>query len=134
MPGPGLAGPGHRRGFRAATTPGHRGCVECPDCLAEGVGQERRAGGCYGAGRIRRDHAQTYFELSPPPPAIAPTRSAKTPRPITMPVPPAFITVPIPSTPWPGLGLPLGPDQSGRAGSTVDGVERRHIVRTRLTE
>src|ERR1700751_954948 len=95
MPGPGLAGPGHRRGFPAATTPGHRGCVECPDCLAEGVGQERRAGGCYGAGRIRRDHAQTYFELSPPHPTIAPTRSAKTPRPITMPVPPAFITVPV---------------------------------------
>ena len=68
---------------------------ECPHCLAEGVGQERRAGGCYGAGRIRRDHAQTYFELSPPHPAIAPTSSAKTPRPITMPVPPAFITVPI---------------------------------------
>src|SRR3979490_2521781 len=95
MPDPGLAGPVHRRGFREATTPGHRGCVECPHCRAEGVGQERRAGGRYGAGRFGRDHAQTYFDLSPPHPAIAPTSSAKTPRPITMPVPPAFITAPI---------------------------------------
>jgi hypothetical protein len=70
--------------------------------LRKGSAKSVAGAGATGAGRIRRDHAQTYFELSPPRPAIASTSSAKTPRPITMPVPPPFITVPIPST-RPGL-------------------------------
>src|SRR4029079_1298890 len=58
MPSHGPADPGHTRGFRLAAARGHPGCVKRPHCRAEGVGPERRAGGCFGVGRIRRDHAR----------------------------------------------------------------------------
>ena len=86
MPGPGLAGPGHRRRLRA----GDNSSViwdawNALTAVRKGSAKSVARTGATGPAGFVAITLRHTLELSPPHPAIAPTSSAKTPRPILLP-------------------------------------------------